>query len=355
MAAHHPLPHRNFTHLADIQDRPGFLKRWERVRHRQAHWLVECIAEFAGVFLYVFAGVGSTAAFVLGNIAGETLSCMCILLSGAPTIFQIGMAYSIGIVLAIILCSGTSGGQFNPAVTISMVIFRKFPPLKALRYIVAQILGGYVACLLIYVQYRHLILEVSEALEAAGKLDAVNFTPNGPAGIFALYVLPGSSLGQVLLNEFVCDFMIAVTIWACIDPTNFMATPAVAPWVIALSYGIAIWGYSPVGLSANAARDLGGRLMALTIWGSKASGGNYAALAALTNIPATILGILFYEVVLADYSRVVTPVHVDYLAGHQAHLEHKEHHQMSRRENGGNSSPYSEDNDKAHVESIERV
>ena len=30
------------------------------------------------------------------------------------------------------------------------------------------------------------------------------FTPNGPAGIFALYVSPTANLGRVFLNEFVC-------------------------------------------------------------------------------------------------------------------------------------------------------
>ena len=30
------------------------------------------------------------------------------------------------------------------------------------------------------------------------------FTPQGPAGIFALYAPAGSKLGQVFLNEFVC-------------------------------------------------------------------------------------------------------------------------------------------------------
>jgi len=38
-------------------------------------------------------------------------------------------------------------------------------------------------------------------------------------------------------------------------------------------------------VAANSARDVGGRLAAMSIWGMEASGGKYAALAALTNIP----------------------------------------------------------------------
>ena len=46
--------------------------------------------------------------------------------------------------------------------------------------------------------------EAIEALHAAGRYEALMFTPNGPAGAFALYVMPGSNLGRVFLNEFTC-------------------------------------------------------------------------------------------------------------------------------------------------------
>lgn len=64
-----------------------------------------------------------------------------------------------------------------------------------------------------------------------------------------------------------------------------------------------IWGYAPAALAANSARDVGGRLAALTIWGKAASGGRYAAIAALTNIPATTLAVFFYQLLLGDSSR----------------------------------------------------
>lgn len=56
-------------------------------------------------------------------------------------------------------------------------------------------------------------------------------------------------------------------------------------------------------MSANSARDVGGRLMALTIWGRDAAGGRYAALAALTNILSMIVAVLFYEVFFTDSAR----------------------------------------------------
>ena len=56
-------------------------------------------------------------------------------------------------------------------------------------------------------------------------------------------------------------------------------------------------------MSANTARDLGGRLGVLTIWGVDAAGGRYAAIAALTNIPATLCAFIFHQFVFVDSSR----------------------------------------------------
>lgn len=67
----------------------------------------------------------------------------------------------------------------------------------------AQIFGGYVACMLVYYQWRPLVnVMVEELIDT--KQTALLFTPNGPPGAFALYQLPGMTLGPTFLNEFVC-------------------------------------------------------------------------------------------------------------------------------------------------------
>ncbi|KAI8975902.1 aquaporin-like protein [Trametes punicea] len=287
-------PQYHHTAVYDVVPRPSVLRLWERRRNRQLHWIVGCIAEATGTFLYTFAGAGATAAYVLGNILA---------VPGLGSLLQIGIAYAVGIALALAVCLPTSNGQFNPGITIHAMVFHGMPPLKAFRYIIAQILGAYVACLLIYVQYKQLIHAAVDALKAKGTYDSIMFTPNGPGGIFGLYVNPGSNLGYVLLNEFVCDFVLALVIFACSDPGNNLSTPTTVPWLIALAYGVVIWGYAPVGVAANSARDLGGRFAALTLFGKAATGGNYAALASLTNIPATLLAGVFYELVFSDSTR----------------------------------------------------
>jgi len=193
------------------------------------------------------------------------------------------------------------------------------PPLKGLRYIVAQILGGYIACLLVYAQYSHTIKAIIAATPPA-ELAVIMFTPNGPAGIFGNYPQTGADIALAFLNEFTCDFFLAFTIFGCIDPTNAFVPPvAVAP-IIGMAYAAAIWGFALNGLSANAARDLGGRFAAMTIWGKEAAGpSGFSANTALTNILATILAFLVYEFMMVDSDRVVPQAQREFFDIHMLH------------------------------------
>ncbi|KZT05286.1 aquaporin-like protein [Laetiporus sulphureus 93-53] len=296
------------VYLSEFSPRPAWLTRWEKIRRGRGRWVVEFVAEATATFFYTFAGTGSTAGYVLGNILGLNLS----------SVLQVGIAYAVGIVMALTICLTTSHGHANPAFTICAMIAGKCSPTRALRLIVAQIVGAYIACLVIYVQYHNLIEEATAVLVEKGVYDAVMFTVQGPAGIFGLYVT-NENLGYVVFNEFVCDFVLALVIFGAIEPTNAFSPPVMAPWIIALTYAVVIWGYSPPGLAANSARDIGGRLAVLTLWGLKASGSRYAAIAALTNIPATLLAGLFYECIFNDSNRTVTSAYLELAAAEKAH------------------------------------
>jgi len=119
-------------------------------------------------------------------------------------VLGIGLSYAVGIVLAISIAGPVSGAHLSPAITIVAAIFKGFPPLKAARYVVAQILGSFVACLVIYVQYHDQIKKLTHGLEAAGVFNAINYTPQGIAGSFALYPPAGATLKYVFFNEFIC-------------------------------------------------------------------------------------------------------------------------------------------------------
>jgi len=316
--------------LSDISHRPAFMQKWERLRHREAHWFSQMVAEFIAVFVYVYCGVGANVAFIVGTILGQP---------GLGSLFNVGFAYAMGITLAVTLCFATSGGHFNPSVTISMIIFKKFPAIRGLRYIFAQILGAYVACFFVYVQWGTFIADCIEVLKLKGEYDTVMFTSSGPAGAFALYGTPGGSLGRMFLNEFVNSFIIALAIWGALDPTNHMIPPAAGPWLIGLVYATVIWGFSPATLAANTARDLGGRFMAMTIWGTEAAGGRYAAIAALTNIPATVFAAFVYEMFLGSHTRILTP------SAYHFYAAYKKYHD----DNGIKIPGFGEDDEHANV------
>jgi len=296
------------------------------MRHHQVHPLIECLAEAMGVFFYVWTGVGANVSFILTNLGKQP---------GLGSLFQVGAGYGIGIVLALTVNVATSGGHINPCVTIAFAMFRGFPWKKVPQYIISQILGAYIACLVIYLQYKDVIQELETGLIQAGAFDTIMFTPNGIAGAFALYANPTKPLGLVFWNEFVTDFLLALVIWACLDPSNFIASPVSAPWIIGMAYAAAIWGYAPANIAANSARDIGARLMAMTIWGRQAAGGPYAAIAALTNIPATLLGAIVYELLHWDGSRVVAPPQMAQMTAHKAHLDRRLGAEQSDYYHGG--------------------
>ncbi|KAI0032548.1 aquaporin-like protein [Vararia minispora EC-137] len=301
-------------HYADVYERPVFMQRWERLRHRQAHEVVQLIAEAWGVFSFCYPGIGATAALITGNTLG---------LQNYGSFLTVGFAYAMGIVFALVTGASTSGGHFNPGVTVAFVLFKGFPKWKAVRYILVQILGAYVACLLVYVQWHNQIKQVEAALVANGTFDSVVFTSSGPAGISAIYVAPGTNLGFVFVNELVVDFFIAMVIWTTLDPTNFFAPPAAGPWLVGLAYAAAVWAFAGAGLATNTARDLGGRFAAMTIYGSSASGGHYAAITTLTNILSTNAAYVVYEFVFKDSSRVFSVAHREVVDGIAAHQEHR--------------------------------
>ena len=135
---------------------------------------------------------------------------------------QIGFSWACGVIFGLTVCGATSGAHINPCVTIAFVVFRGFPKFRAvryvlsikpphpfnfdsvdLRYIIAQILGGFIACSLIYAQYKVTIDDATAILIKAGTLETLLFTPSGPAGAFAVYLPPGQSLGRAFLNEFI--------------------------------------------------------------------------------------------------------------------------------------------------------
>ena len=92
------------------------------------------------------------------------------------SIFQIGWGFAIGIAFAIITCASTSGGHFNPAITICFAVWQGFPWKKVPYYIFSQVFGSFMAGMLLMGMYWYafwsdaflLRIEIGVAKQAAG-------------------------------------------------------------------------------------------------------------------------------------------------------------------------------------------
>ena len=94
-------------------------------------------AEFLGTFVLVFGGCGSA-----------------VLAAGFPKlgIAFAGVALAFGLtVLAMAFAVGhISGAHFNPAITVGLMVGKRFPAAEVLPYIIAQVVGAIVASLVLY-------------------------------------------------------------------------------------------------------------------------------------------------------------------------------------------------------------
>ncbi|ORY10208.1 aquaporin-like protein [Clohesyomyces aquaticus] len=273
--------------------------------HKRPRWLREMMAEATGVFFYVYPGIASTASFFLNKTEPQFGS-----------LFQIGWAYAIGIAFAIITCAPTSGGHFNPAITICFAFWQGFPWKKVPYYIFAQVFGAFMAGLVLMGQYHEQISEYSAATIAAGKGTVFN---GGPASILCSFPAENqNNLGYLFLIEFFVDSFIGIVIWACLDPANPFVSPYSAPFVIGLAYANMVWGFADITISTNLARDLGTRIVAAIFFGSEAfTYKNYSWIAILVNVPATFLATAYYEFLMRDSLKKIG-------VGHAVHAEGEE-------------------------------
>jgi len=293
-----------------VVDAPPVSQKRLDFEHSRPRWIREMIAEATGVFFYVYPGLASTAAFLI-NEANPAFGSM----------FQIGMAYAIGIAFAIITCGSTSGGHFNPAITIALACWQGFPWRKVPYYIFAQTFGAFLAACMIYGQYYEQLTAYKENL-IAHHLPVVSST--GPSQVFAPYPLPTqNNQGFLFLIEFFVDSFLAVIIWSVLDPANPFVSASSAPFVIGLAYATMVWGFADITISTNLCRDFGTRLAAMMFYGTEAmTYKSYAWISVLVNIPATLFATFFYEMVLRDSLDKIGSGHAKHEEGDEGLVRH---------------------------------
>src|SRR5579862_8947410 len=110
----------------------------------------ELIAEFFGTLVLILFGNGVVAMEVLFHKGGYT---------------NITLAWGLAVTMGIYIAGRVSGAHLNPAVTIALAAFRKFPWSRVLPYSIVQTAGAFVAAAIVYWNYRLQFHVVDPALE----------------------------------------------------------------------------------------------------------------------------------------------------------------------------------------------
>jgi glycerol uptake facilitator protein len=203
----------------------------------------ELCAEFAGTLILILFGCGVVAQVTTsadGSLGDHD---------------SIAWAWGLGVTLGVYVAARLSGAHLNPAVSIALATFKGFEWRKVAPYIAAQLLGAFVAALLVRVAYADLIAAVDPGHTIATQ------------GIFS--TLPGNGAADVSISSAFVDQVIgtAILVFVIFAVTTAWNNPPMAnlgPIVVGLlvvAIGMA-WGAN-AGYAINPARDLGPRLASL--------------------------------------------------------------------------------------------
>jgi glycerol uptake facilitator protein len=201
----------------------------------------ELIAEFLGTFVLILFGTGVVAMVVLfpSNTPGATVH-------GGYT--NITLGWGLAVTMGLYISGKVSGGHLNPAVTLTLAVFRDFPWRKVLPYSIAQTAGAFLAAALVYRNYLPAFHQVDPQLQKT-------------AGVFTTFptfpALPQAGfLDQVIGTALLLLMVLAITDEINVPPGANLAPAMIGLVVVAI--GMSFGGMH--GYPINPARDFGPRL-----------------------------------------------------------------------------------------------
>jgi len=193
----------------------------------------ELTAEFLGTMVLILFGNGVVAMDVLFNKGGYT---------------NITLAWGLAVTMGIYIAGKTTGAHLNPAVTLTLAVYRGFPWKKVLPYCLVQTAGAFCAAALVFLNYRLQFLTVDPHLEkTAGVFTTFPAFPLQPSAGF---------IDQVIGTALLLLMIFAITDERNTPPGNM--TPIMVGLVVVV-IGMAFGGMH--GYAINPARDFGPRLL----------------------------------------------------------------------------------------------
>jgi aquaporin Z len=179
------------------------------------------LAELLGTFLFMMIGYVSVANFGLSAPAtGGTL--------------VVPFSFGLGLLAAIFAFGHVSGGHFNPAVTVAMILDKRTTPVDGAGYIVAQIIGAIGAAAVV-------LITINQDAVAAG------------------VTKPGAGISDVsaLILEATFTAIFLVVILTASKRSGSLAAIAIPLTLVAIHFAIA----NVTGSSVNPARSIGSALV----------------------------------------------------------------------------------------------
>lgn len=251
----------------------------------------EFIGETLGTFMLVLFGCGSVAVSVLFDAYNG--------------IMQIGLAWGIGVTLAIYLTRHLSCAHLNPVVSLAMVIGKRMLAKKLPVYIIGQFTGAILAGLTVYLLFNPSIVAfenlhgiirgTAESVQTA-KMFGEYYTASGSSAVVSLPLAIGA--------ETLGTFLLLTMIFALTEGCNVgRPNEALAPMFIGLTVTSIICLIAPLTQAGlNPARDFGPRMVAWAMgWGSAAfpdHSGGFFLVYILGPILGGVLASLFFLYIL---------------------------------------------------------
>ncbi len=256
----HPKKKVNHQHTTDLRGHkvipPTLL--------RKAPWIWLALAEMVGTFFMTFIGTGVVASAVTFD--------------SQVGLWQVAVVWGFSITIAIYLVGNISGAHLNPAVTLTLVVFRPkdFSARVLLYYIPAQVLGAFLAGLMVYgiwespivaFELRNNITRGYPGSQLSAMMFGEYFPNPGNKAIVAV------SVGLAFGVEALGTFLIMLVILALTDYRNQPYQTAIVkhltPYFIGMTVACAISIFAPFTQAGfNPARDFGPRLASLIFgWG----------------------------------------------------------------------------------------
>jgi glycerol uptake facilitator protein len=236
------------------------------------------LGEFLGTALLIVLGDGVVANVVLQRSKGQNSGWIVITAGWAA-----------GVTIAVYCVNAVSGAHLNPAVTIALATTGVFDWAKVPMYIAAQIAGGFVGAVIVWLAY---LPHFKATPDPVSKLAVFSTTP--------AIRQPAANL----VAEIIGGFTLVLALLAVLSPGNFVPGSDLAKGfepllvgVIVMAIGLSLGG--PTGYAINPARDLGPRIAhaVLPIAGKGSSDWAYAWIPIVGPTIGGVLAALVYGMV----------------------------------------------------------